>query len=119
MAADFIAAVLQKFDLLPGVGREPVVVEQLVVGKFAATRDVFGRDEVSDGQGRFFGEGAKVPKIVGVPVGEGDGDSGPLDPAFPHKIDCLAKTYSAIVPKQVIHLPQEVRSRNSEAMWPV
>ena len=37
MAADFIAAVLQKCELLPGIWRKAVFVAQLVMGKFAAT----------------------------------------------------------------------------------
>ena len=53
-------------------------------------RNVFGQNEVSDGHAGLFGNGAEVDKIVGVPVVEGDGDGGHLDPAFPHQFDRLA-----------------------------
>jgi hypothetical protein len=116
VAADFISAMLQVFDLFPRVGEESALVSRNIVCELLAGGNVTRGDKVSYLDPGLFRYRAQVYKIVGVSVIKSNCYCGHLHLALSDQIDRLAQAHNAIVPKKVIHLPQEVSGRNAESM---
>src|SRR6266849_4418631 len=116
VAADFVPTVLQELHLVPGIRREPVFAEEAVMIELVAGRDVLGRNEVSDGDAGCLGDGPQIDEVIRVAIVESQSHGRHRDRTFSNKTDRLAQAHHAVVPEEVVHLPQKIRGCNPEAV---